>query len=575
LNYSTNKIIILLCYLLLSCSACGSQTSDTVAGLENESYSDSVDTACSYSYFLWGLTAENDNNYGAARESFEKAMVCDPAADDVAVKLAMLLMNIGKNEQAVAELEKIIARNPDNITYRSLLAGLYGAMDNYPEAIKTYLQILKTEPDDPHTMLMLGSLYARQRKYSQAITVLEKLVKLQPDSFMAYTYLAKLYHELRFFDKSFSAYEKALELRWSDQLAFELARFYTSRERIDDAEDVYLRILENEPGNEMAMEQLARLYLRQKKVDKSLAQLQALRDVRVDHQVLDLTIGRILLDQGKKEEAINHFKRMLKEDDCPEDAYTLLALTYYETGRKEEALKVLQRFPPDSAIFTESVVLRVKMLQEDAPDRAKKLLLEMISNNKTRQPEFYFILAAMYRQDKQFDKAEEVFDQACQIFPDNSRVLFEYGLYLDRIGATDKALTRMERVIELSPDDPSALNYVGYTWADQGIKLDKALEYVTKAVELKPDDGYIRDSLGWVYYKMKKYDKAVKELQKALSLQDNDPTINEHLGDAYVRQGDRQKALQVYTQAIILSRDEDQKKKVKKKIAEIVNREKD
>ena len=198
----------------------------------------------------------------------------------------------------------------------------------------------------------------------------------------------------------------------------------------------------------------------------------------------------------------------------------------------------------------------------------------MINNNETRRVEFYFILATMYRQDNRVAEARHIFEQACFAFPDNSRVLFEYGLFLDRIGDLDGALAQMERLIKLFPDDPSALNYVGYTWADKGVNLDKALEYIKKAVELKPDDGYIRDSLGWVYYKMKKYDLAVRELKQAVALQGSDSTINEHLGDAYVDFGDQQKALQAYTQSIIHSRSETDKKRIKKKISEIVNREK-
>lgn len=568
-----NKIIILLCFLSAISSACASRSADPVSLQAAEPGTESIDTACSYSYFLWGRTAELEGDYAAAREAYEKAIVCDPTADEVAVKLAMLLMNIGKKEQAVAELEKIIARNSDNINYRSLLAGFYGAMDNNPEAIKTYLEILKIAPDDPHTLLMLGSLYARQHNYSQAIKVLEKLVDLDPDSFMAYTYLAKLYHELRFFEKSFSAYEKALDLRWSNQLAFELAGFYISRKRIDDGENVYLRILENDPANETAMEQLARLYLRQKKIDESLAQLMALRDIRVDHQALDMTIGRILLDQGKEEEAIKHFKLMLEDDDCPDEVYSLLALAYYDSGRKDEALKALKRISPDSEIFTNSVALQVRMMEDD-PAAAKKLLLEMINNETTRRADFYFILAALYRHDNELDKADNIFKQACRDFPDEPEVLFEYGLFLDRIGDIDGALTRMEKVLELSPDDPSALNYVGYTWADKGINLDKALDYVSRAVMLKPDDGYIRDSLGWVYYKMKKYGKAVEELKEAVARQGDDPTINEHLGDAYVGLGDMKKALEVYNRSVTLCRDEEQKEKIKKKIAGIASREK-
>ena len=76
----------------------------------------------------------------------------------------------------------------------------------------------------------------------------------------------------------------------------------------------------------------------------------------------------------------------------------------------------------------------------------------------------------------------------------------------------------MKEVIALTPDDPQALNYFGYTYAEMGINLDEALQYLKKAVSLRPDDGFFRDSLGWIYFKMKRYDDAILNLERATEL---------------------------------------------------------
>src|SRR5213078_2154909 len=94
-----------------------------------------------------------------------------------------------------------------------------------------------------------------------------------------------------------------------------------------------------------------------------------------------------------------------------------------------------------------------------------------------------------------------------------------------------------KRALELSPEQAHVLNYLGYSWIDQGVNLDEGMRMIRRAVEQRPDDGYIVDSLGWAYYRIHNYDEAVKQLERAVELKPEDPTINDHLGDAYWRVG--------------------------------------
>jgi Flp pilus assembly protein TadD len=94
-----------------------------------------------------------------------------------------------------------------------------------------------------------------------------------------------------------------------------------------------------------------------------------------------------------------------------------------------------------------------------------------------------------------------------------------------------------QKALELNPDQPQVLNYLGYSWVDQGVNLEAGMEMIKKAVELRPKDGYIVDSLGWAYYRLGRFDEAVKHLERAIELRPEDPTINDHLGDAYWKVG--------------------------------------
>ena len=124
----------------------------------------------------------------------------------------------------------------------------------------------------------------------------------------------------------------------------------------------------------------------------------------------------------------------------------------------------------------------------------------------------------------------------------------------------------MEKVLLLNPDHAEALNYLGYTWAENNIHIDKALLYVQKAIVLKPGNGYILDSLGWIYYRMDKFDLALKEILKALELEPKDPNMYEHLGEIYLKLGESNKAKNAYEKAVTLFLKTADKKRLLKKI---------
>ena len=99
----------------------------------------------------------------------------------------------------------------------------------------------------------------------------------------------------------------------------------------------------------------------------------------------------------------------------------------------------------------------------------------------------------------------------------------------------DKAEADLKKALELFPDQPQVLNYLGYSWIDQGVNLEEGMRMIRRAVEQRPEDGYIIDSLGWAHYRLGQYDEAVKHLERAVELKPEDPTINDHLGDVYWR----------------------------------------
>jgi Flp pilus assembly protein TadD len=120
--------------------------------------------------------------------------------------------------------------------------------------------------------------------------------------------------------------------------------------------------------------------------------------------------------------------------------------------------------------------------------------------------------------------------------------------------------------LELNPDQPLVLNYLGYSWVDKGSNLDEAFKMLRRAVDLRQRDGYVVDSLGWAYYRLGRYDDAVRELEKAIDLKPSDPVINDHLGDAYWRVGRKLEAHFQWNHARDLNPDPDDLPKILDKI---------
>jgi Flp pilus assembly protein TadD len=150
-------------------------------------------------------------------------------------------------------------------------------------------------------------------------------------------------------------------------------------------------------------------------------------------------------------------------------------------------------------------------------------------------------LGTILRGRKQFGECAEVYSKGVNTIVNvdkpNWLIFYFRGICYERSKQWAKAEADLQKALSLSPEQPHVLNYLGYSWIDQGVKLDEGMAMIRKAVEQRPDDGYIVDSLGWAHYRTGNYEEAVKHLERAVELRPEDPTINDHLGDAYAKVG--------------------------------------
>jgi tetratricopeptide (TPR) repeat protein len=247
-----------------------------------------------------------------------------------------------------------------------------------------------------------------------------------------------------------------------------------AREGDELASIIYLRLaLHLAPDHALGIVSLGDLYERIKQGERAIEVYESMPATSPLRTSAELQIGQVLETLERKEEAQAHLERLVARD--PMDPEALLALGNLQRSRK--------LFADAAATYTRAIALTEKTGRVDWTT--------------------YYFRGVSYERSKQWPLAEADFTRA----------------------------------LELNPSQPLVLNYLGYSWVDQGVNLDKAFQMLRRAVDLRPEDGYIVDSLGWAYYKLGKYEDAVRELERAVELKPADPVINDHLGDAYWRVG--------------------------------------
>ena len=274
-------------------------------------------------------------------------------------------------------------------------------------------------------------------------------------------------------------------------------------------------------------------------------------------------MGLIYLRNGKLDESIEELRLIVSAWPNDNKSRFYLATAYEEKGDLEKALFEFKRIKPETDYFVESRIHMAHILNlQEKYDAAIKTLEEAIGFSEKR-PELYLMLASVYETMENYDKAMAVIEEGLKIDERNVDLLFRLAILLDKKGEKENCLKKMYEVIEIEPDNADALNYIGYTYAEQGIKLDKAMELVQKALKIKPESGYIIDSLGWIYFQKGDYDKAMKYLQKAAELTGDDPTVSEHLGDVYAKKKKYKEALKSYEKALSLKHPDENRLKNK------------
>lgn len=251
-------------------------------------------------------------------------------------------------------------------------------------------------------------------------------------------------------------------------------------------------------------------------------------------------------------------------------AKLLLGDLMAQQKRVEVALQMYRGVDGGSPMYWQARMKVAAALSElDQTDEAIKLLTAMIGERKERADAAQ-ALGDLLRSKERFADAAKAYDTAVERTPNpdarNWPLFYARGIAEERSNQWPKAEADFRKALQLSPDQPFVLNYLGYSWIDQGINLQEGRKLLEKAVSLRPNDGAIVDSLGWANYKLGNLNQAVSLLERAVSLTSTDWTVNDHLGDAYWRTGRKVEATFQWRRALVLKPDADKVKGIEDKI---------
>jgi len=505
-----------------------------------------------------------------ATTALENAHRLSPQNPSTAAALARAYLLQGRPDRARATLGEVpgLAENPAALKIRAEADDKRGADD---EARKDYQDWLAQEPGDREATSASIEFWESQREYGRAVELLRGLRHGDVD---------------------------ATAVR--ERIALDLLRAGRFAEAEKEARD----IVSARPEDRGARRTVAAALDAQGRAEESAALLRKLADEDPDDPTVALTLAFQLSGQGKGKEAVallqafvsriagnaakaelsrelrSEIAALLYRDRNFEDAKTIARATAVAKGGvAERSLGILlersrdEKKPAEGLAWAKQAAAAdpknpewkasVAEFQIRAGERAagEKTLKELSASGIASD-----VLAAADAEErlKNFEAASAIAGEGLARFAGNTDLMFRRGSSLERLGKFEEAGRIFEAILKIHPDDANTLNYLGYMYADKGVKLGEARTMIERAVALDPQNGAYLDSLGWVCFRQNELPEAEKYLGRAASRIPSDATVQEHLGDLHARRGQTAEAVAHWKKSLALSPEEPEK--IEKKI---------
>ncbi len=476
----------------------------------------------------------------AATAFVTAAMKQDDQNPVLVERLFQLQLANGNLSQAENAAEKVIAFNSQHRMARIVLGLKEFRARRYTQAREQFAEAAYTPVGELTSTLLTAWSYAGEGSLNAAIKELDKLDTQTAFANFKALHTALISDYLGSNVRADAAYKKAYEMAGTSlRVVQAYGNFLERNGRSTDAQKVYQGFLAEVKQN-VLVETALMTAMAGKKPEAFITTpgagageaLFSLASAMNDEQSIDVAqlYAQLALafttDQPVKQ--------------------SLLGDIYSDMKSYQDAVKTFEQIPQNSPLRTYADTQIAINLQrmDQSPEAIARLKLVLSRNPKNA--EAWTSLGNIYRITDKFTEAVAAYTEALKLVPagenGNWQIYYNRGIAHDNQKNFEKSEADFRQALALSKDEPSVLNYLGYSLIDRGVKLEEAIAMVKRAVDLRPNDGYIVDSLGWAYFTLRDYEQAVNYLERAVDLNPADATIAEHLGDAYWQVGRKTEA---------------------------------
>ncbi len=515
--------------------------------------------------YLAGQVARGQRDHDAAARYFAKALEIDPQSSVLLEQTFVLQLARGNWPRSIKLANELIQKGKKQRFSHMVLALQAILKDDFAKADELFSSAERRSPLGKMIGILVESwMYEAKGKSQKALDNLNRLTVMSWSKFYQDYHRAMIADQAGRHTLARQTYKRMFK---KDPRSLRLMEAYVRHLSATGAAKKALKLIATHVRNNGGHPLVVDLQDRLEKGEKLSLIASTPREGLAE---LYYGIGDALTGDGGVDLGMIYLQAGLKLRPDLSLASMALAEAYEESKHFEQANRIYDKIGKDSPLWPGATVHRAFNLNSlDKVDEAKKSLDELIAaypNDITAAEAQGNILRAH----KRFKEAVVYYTKAINLLPASAQFHWKYyysrGVCYERLKDWSNAEKDLLHAHKLDPDQALVLNYLGYSWVDQGLYLNKAMRFIRRAVELKPDDGYFVDSLGWAHFRLHNYKKAAIELERAVEIKPDDPVINDHLGDAYWRVGRKLEAQFQWKQSLTLEPEEVDAVKIREKL---------
>ena len=471
---------------------------------------------------MLGRLHQVGSNSVEAQKSYEKALEIDKENEDALTGLAFVYGGLGDNKRSTELLERVVAKNPSMRTLMSLAQG-YEQMRDYKLAAETLRRAVQMSPGNTEVRKFFAQSLLASEQFDEALKEFSELAEEDPRDAQPLLQMSRIYRQQHKLKEAREASDKAKALDPNNlDIRFNEVNILDGEGKTTEAIAMLKEILGAGSKNRLSTgEKQNRLWLLER-------------------------LGGMQRGAGQHQDAVATFRQMAETDSEQAARATAQIVETWRSARDypkamAEADAAVKQNPADRAMK----LIRANLLAETGKvEEAAKEVRTLLDGKNDRDVQMS--LVQIYDKGKNYAEMTKAIDAAEKLSTsdeDKEGVYFARGAMYEKQKKYDLSEAEFRKILAINPDSPGALNYLGYTFADRGVKLTEALSMIQKALEKDPGNGAYLDSLGWVYFKLDRLPEAEAQLKLSIDKVPTDPTVRDHLGDVYAKQGKLKEAI--------------------------------